>query len=88
MVQLSLIHLLMRVLNILLFFRYESSDSSESETEKSTKRDLQERDAFVERLKKKDKEKTRNVVEAQGMPLSKRSLFLLLFCAHTHSIIF
>lgn len=42
------------------------SDSSESETEKSRKRDLQERDAFAERLKKKDKEKTRNVAEAQG----------------------
>lgn len=46
--------------------RYESSDSSESDTEKSRKRDLQERDEFVARLKKKDKEKTRNVVEAQG----------------------
>ncbi|KAK3922630.1 Pre-mRNA-splicing factor ATP-dependent RNA helicase DHX16 [Frankliniella fusca] len=42
------------------------SDSSESETEKSVKRDLQERDEFAARLKKKDKEKTRNVAEAQG----------------------
>lgn len=42
------------------------SDSSESETEKSAKRDLQERDEFAARLKKKDKEKTRNVAEAQG----------------------
>ncbi|KAJ1521071.1 hypothetical protein ONE63_002777 [Megalurothrips usitatus] len=50
------------------FTRYNDSDSdsSESETEKSRKRDLQERDAFAERLKKKDKEKTRNVAEAQG----------------------
>ncbi|XP_034244398.1 pre-mRNA-splicing factor ATP-dependent RNA helicase DHX16 [Thrips palmi] len=46
--------------------RYEESDSSESETEKTRKQDLQERDAFAARLKKKDQDKTRNVAEAQG----------------------
>ena len=52
------------------FYRYDSdSESSESETEKTRKKDLQERDAFAERLKKRDKEKTRNIAEAQGMSL-------------------
>ena len=39
-----------------------SDSSSEDEEEKQRVKDLQERDEFSERLKKKDKEKQRNVV--------------------------
>lgn len=42
----------------------EDSDSDEWEKEeKDRKKDLEERDAFADRLRQKDKEKTRNVME-------------------------
>ena len=40
----------------------DSDSSSEDEEEKQRMKDLQERDEFSERLKKKDKDKQRNVV--------------------------
>jgi hypothetical protein len=46
--------------------RYESDSDSEDSTEKQRLRDLQERDEFADRLKKKDKEKTRNVAQPSG----------------------
>lgn len=51
----------------------ESGSSSEDEEEKQRVKDLQERDEFSERLKKKDKEKQRNVVTA-----GKGTAFLML----------
>lgn len=45
--------------------RYESdSDSSMDSEEEARRKDLQERDEFAERLKKKDEAKTRNIVHA------------------------
>jgi pre-mRNA-splicing factor ATP-dependent RNA helicase DHX16 len=46
--------------------RYESHSDSDDSTEKQRLRDLQERDEFADRLKKKDKEKTRNVAQPAG----------------------
>lgn len=46
--------------------RYESESDSDDSTEKQRLRDLQERDEFADRLKKKDKEKTRNVAQPSG----------------------
>jgi hypothetical protein len=48
--------------------RYESDSDSESDdsTEKQRIKDLKERDEFADRLKKKDKEKTRNVAQSSG----------------------
>jgi pre-mRNA-splicing factor ATP-dependent RNA helicase DHX16 len=46
--------------------RYESDSDSDDSTEKERLRDLQERDEFADRLKEKDKEKTRNVVQPSG----------------------
>lgn len=43
-----------------------SSDSSVDSVERERKKDLEERDSFSKRLKQKDEEKTRKVVEAQG----------------------
>lgn len=42
-----------------------SSDSSVDSVERERKKDLEERDNFSKRLKQKDEEKTRKVVEAQ-----------------------
>lgn len=45
--------------------RYESdSESSIDSEEEARRKDLRERDEFAERLKKKDEEKTRNIVHA------------------------
>jgi pre-mRNA-splicing factor ATP-dependent RNA helicase DHX16 len=46
--------------------RYESDSDSDDSTEKQRIRDLKERDEFADRLKKKDKEKTRNVAQSSG----------------------
>ncbi|XP_023703198.1 pre-mRNA-splicing factor ATP-dependent RNA helicase DHX16-like [Cryptotermes secundus] len=46
--------------------RYESDSNSDDSTEKQRLRDLQERDEFADRLKKKDKEKIRNVAQPSG----------------------
>lgn len=46
--------------------RYESDSDSDDSTEKQRLRDLKERDEFADRLKKKDKEKTRNVAQPSG----------------------
>jgi pre-mRNA-splicing factor ATP-dependent RNA helicase DHX16 len=46
--------------------RYKSDSDSDDSTEKQRIRDLQERDEFADRLKKKDKEKTRNVAQPSG----------------------
>lgn len=46
--------------------RSESDSDSNDSTEKQRLRDLQERDEFADRLKKKDKEKTRNVAQPSG----------------------
>ena len=44
--------------------KLRESDSDEWEkAEEERLRDLDERDAFAERLRKKDKEKTRNIME-------------------------
>jgi pre-mRNA-splicing factor ATP-dependent RNA helicase DHX16 len=46
--------------------RYESSSDSESidSEEEARRKDLQERDEFASRLKKRDETKTRNIVQA------------------------
>jgi len=46
--------------------RYQSDSDSDDSTEKERLRDLQERDEFADRLKEKDKEKTRNVAQPSG----------------------
>ncbi|KDR07390.1 putative pre-mRNA-splicing factor ATP-dependent RNA helicase DHX16 isoform X2 [Zootermopsis nevadensis] len=46
--------------------KYESDSDSDDSTEKQRRRDLKERDEFADRLKKKDKEKTRNVAQPSG----------------------
>lgn len=43
-----------------------SSDDSEDSLEQERKKDLKERDEFANRLKDKDKERTRNVARPQG----------------------
>ena len=58
----------------------EDSDSDEWENaEDERHRDLEERDAFAERLRKKDKEKTRNVMERSDKKVV-ISLFSILHC--------
>lgn len=46
--------------------RYESSSDSDSvdSAEEARRKDLKERDEFADRLKKRDEEKTRNIVQA------------------------
>jgi pre-mRNA-splicing factor ATP-dependent RNA helicase DHX16 len=46
--------------------RHESDSDSDDSTEKQRLRDLQERDEFADRLKERDKEKTRNVAQSSG----------------------
>lgn len=43
--------------------------------------DIQERDAFAERLKEKDKEKTRKIVERSNKKVSIENVHFLLFCS-------
>ena len=53
----------------------ESGDEWE-ESEKDRMKDLEERDAFSARLKEKDKEKQRSVVEQSDKKVSSKELFV------------
>ena len=44
-------------------FKDESDSDEWEKAEEERQRDLEERDAFAERLRQKDKEKTRNIME-------------------------
>ena len=51
--------------------RQNDSDSNSPDTSEDERRkDLQERDEFSDRLKKKDQERTRNIAQASGISKS------------------
>lgn len=65
--QLSLLTFTYNIYFINFVCNFSSSSEEEYETiEKQRQKDLKERDEFSERLKKKDQDKTRNIVSKAG----------------------
>ena len=73
--------------DVSVLLRKSSSNSgqvdSDSWKEESRVKDIEERDAFVERLKEKDKSKTRNVVERSNKKVSYN-----VYCFYIYSLIY